>query len=280
MNLLAALFMNQLLYVIGVGGVPDSELCIAISFSMQYVRLCTFCWILAMTHHMNAQFKSNLNLVPCDDHAIGKHFVRYSLFAWGIPAILLGASVFIQYRDKAGKLLDTASLKTHNCWFLDTNALVYGLLIPSTVLVIITLTYVIRGAIVARYVISMQVDRKVRNKMRKKRTLQVVLFTKITMILTLVVTLGALSKFFKLEAVWISYNTVQSLQGIIIAMLVTCNCHVLKIYTRSIQSSRGKYITNFGKVSSGPKRIFNKSSAITKSTSLQLLTWDPVPDSV
>ncbi|XP_031346039.1 probable G-protein coupled receptor Mth-like 6 [Photinus pyralis] len=180
MNLLAALFMNQLLYVIGVGGVPDSELCIAISFSMQYVRLCTFCWILAMTHHMNAQFKSNLNLVPCDDHAIGKHFVRYSLFAWGIPAILLGASVFIQYRDKAGKLLDTASLKTHNCWFLDTNALVYGLLIPSTVLVIITLTYVIRGAIVARYVISMQVDRKVRNKMRKKRTLQVVLFTKVS----------------------------------------------------------------------------------------------------
>ncbi|KAF5283914.1 hypothetical protein FQR65_LT13675 [Abscondita terminalis] len=280
MNLLAALFMNQLLYVIGVGGVPDSELCIALAFSMQYVRLCAFCWILTMTHHMNYQFKTNLNFVSCSDNAIGKRFFMYSLFAWGVPGLFLGGSVFIQYKDKAGKFLDTATLKTHNCWFLDTNAMVYGLLIPATLFVMLTLFYIIRAAVVARYVISMQIDRKIRNKMRRKRTLQVVLFTKITMILTLVLVFGTLSKFLKLDAIWISYNAIQSLQGIIIAMLVTCNCHVLKIYTNKFKSNRGKYITSFEKASNESKRMFSKSPGISKSTSLQLLTWDPAPDSV
>ena len=43
-------------------------------------------------------------------------FFRYSVFGWGVPGILLAASIMVQYHDKAGKLLDTASLKSQNCW--------------------------------------------------------------------------------------------------------------------------------------------------------------------
>lgn len=43
-------------------------------------------------------------------------FCRYSIFAWGLPAIFLGASMVVQYRDKAGKLGDTKSLVSFNCW--------------------------------------------------------------------------------------------------------------------------------------------------------------------
>ncbi|XP_065164115.1 adhesion G protein-coupled receptor E2-like isoform X2 [Atheta coriaria] len=178
MNLLAALFMTQLLYVIGVGGVPDPELCVSLAFSLHYIRLCVFCWMLVMAHHMYTQFTTNLNLVPITDNSIGRHFIKYSVLAWGVPGLLLAAAVLIQYHDKAGKMLDTASLKVHNCWFLDKNGFIYGLLVPVALIVLITLSYLLRAAVVSRYVISMQVDKRVRDKMRRKRTLQIVLFTK------------------------------------------------------------------------------------------------------
>lgn len=134
------------------------------------------------------------------------HICRYSIFAWGSPGFLLCASIFIQYREKAGKLWDTKSLDDLNCWwvvwmkadlrrrgwehcnylyflldirFLDNNAYMYGFLVPCCLLVLSTFSYLVRAAVVARYVTSMQVDKRARDKMRRKRTLQLFLFTKV-----------------------------------------------------------------------------------------------------
>ncbi|KAL3282404.1 hypothetical protein HHI36_005589 [Cryptolaemus montrouzieri] len=68
----------------------------------------------------------------------------------------------------------------------------------------------------------------------------------------------------------ISYHVIQGLQGIIVAMLVTCNCQVLKLYSKSIKVSRRKVPHTYGV----DKKTLNKS------TSMQLLTWEPPPDIV
>ncbi|CAG9853611.1 unnamed protein product [Phyllotreta striolata] len=273
MNLLAALFMTQLLYVVGVGGVPDAELCIALAFALQYARLCTFCWMLLMTHNMHNQFRTGLHLVPVTDNNITRNFLRYSVFGWGLPSAILSASVLIQYHDKAGKLLDTASLRGQNCWFLDTNAFIYGLLAPSCLIIGATFYYLVRSAILARYIISMQADIRTREKMSRKRTLQILLFSKITIVLCIVLTLAAFSKLSnKSEPFWICYHMTQGSQGFLISMLVTCNCQILKLYTRSIKSRASKHVPYYvGRGDSNP---------LSKSTSLQLLTWDTLPDAV
>ncbi|XP_018567913.1 adhesion G protein-coupled receptor E3-like [Anoplophora glabripennis] len=272
MNLLAALFMSQLLYVVGVGGVPDSELCIALAFALQYARLCVFCWMLLMTHNMHNQFRTGLHLVPTTDNHIAKNFVRYSLVGWGLPSVLLGASILVQYHDKAGKLLDTRSLKGQNCWFLDRNAFIYGLLAPSCILVAVNFYYLVRSAVLARYIISIQADIRIREKMRRKRTLQILLFTKLTVALSIVLALAAATKLTKSDPLWIAYHVGQGLQGILVAMLVTCNCQVLKLYTRSLRSRATRHVPCYtGR---------GTATALSKSTSLQLLTWDPVPDPV
>ncbi|KAJ8916255.1 hypothetical protein NQ315_016395 [Exocentrus adspersus] len=276
MNLLAALFMSQLLYVIGVGGVPDNELCIALAFALQYARLCVFCWMLLMTHNMHNQFRTGLHLVPITDNQITRNFVRYSFFGWGLPSVLLGASLLIQYHDKAGKLLDTRSLKGQNCWFLDKNAFVYGLLAPSCLLVAVTFYYLVRSAVLARYIISIQADIRIREKMRRKRTLQILLFTKLTIVLSAVLALGSATKLTRSDPVWIAYHVGQGLQGILVAMLVTCNCQVLKLYTRSLKSRAARHVSCY----TGRGGASTAASALSKSTSLQLLTWDPVPDPV
>ncbi|GLV37735.1 hypothetical protein CBL_06564 [Carabus blaptoides fortunei] len=276
MNMLAALFMTQLLYVIGVGGVPDSELCIALAFSLQYIRLSILCWMLCMTRHMYRQFQNNVNLRPAVDTTICRDFIKYSVFAWGLPGFLLCASIFIQYREKAGKLWDTKSLDDLNCWFLDNNAYMYGFLVPCCLLVLSTFSYLVRAAVVARYVTSMQVDKRARDKMRRKRALQLFLFTKLTLLLGSVVVLGACAKLFKSDVTWIAFNVGQGLQGILVAILVTCNCQVLKIYTRSIKSKGSRLITSYGNISGNSRG----NAELSKSTSLQLLTWEPTPDAV
>ncbi|XP_068084391.1 probable G-protein coupled receptor Mth-like 3 [Anabrus simplex] len=272
MNLLAALFMAQLLYVIGVGGVEDRELCVALGFSLQYIRLTVFCWLTAMTHDMYTTFRENVNLIPVADPKIGSSFCKYSLFAWGSPLVLLAAAVVLQLRQKGGRLLDTASLARTNCWFLDHDAYMYAFILPVLCLLLFDVVYLAKSAVVIRYTVSMQVDKRVRDKMRRKRRLQLCLFVKVTLLIGGVAALGALAKLTSLNAFWVAFNIGHGLQGIAVALCVTCNCQVLKIYTRSLRRRRCAQYGSAGGV--------KQCSDLSKSTSLQLLTWEPAPDAV
>ncbi|XP_060517691.1 cadherin EGF LAG seven-pass G-type receptor 1-like [Cylas formicarius] len=272
MNLLSALFMSQILHVVGVGGVMDSELCIAMAFALQYVRLCVFTWMLLMTHNMYSQFKTGLHLVPVNDDDIGSKFIRYSLFGWGVPSLLLLASISTQYYERAGNLLDTKGMKERNCWFLDDDAFVYGSVLPSGAFAAATFYYLLRSTVLSRYIVGMQTDKRIRDKMRRKRTLQIILFTKIAIVLSMVLTLSALTKLIPSDAIWISFHVVQGLQGILVALLVTCNCQVLKLYASSIRKRAAKHVPSYIGLT--------KTAAPNASTSLQLLAWDPPPDLV
>lgn len=83
----------------------------------------------------------------------------------------------------------------------------------------------------------------------------------------------------KSEAIWITYHVIEGFQGIFISILVTCNCQVLKLYTKNIKSKRIKSQISYQGIVEHTRSVLGKSS-ITKSTSLQLLTWEPTPDAV
>ncbi|KAL1497053.1 hypothetical protein ABEB36_008080 [Hypothenemus hampei] len=271
MNLLAALFMTQLLYVLGVGGAMDSELCLAMASALHYSRLCVFSWTLLMTHNMYMQYQTGLHLVPVTDSNISRNFIKYSIFGWGLPSLLLLGGVIGHSYNKKG-IYNAHELKKQNCWFLDKNAFIYGLVIPSYLMAGLTFYYLARSAFLSRYIVNMQPDKRLRDKMQSKRTVQIILFTKITLVLCSCLALAAASKLTDSTGIWIAFHIVQGLQGIQISMLVTCNCQVLKLYTRSLKSKASKHIPNY---TAGPS-----ASGVNKSTSLQMLTWDPPPDLV
>ncbi|PSN45015.1 hypothetical protein C0J52_11627 [Blattella germanica] len=251
------------------GTLQDAELCVALAFSLQYLRLTVFCWLAAMTHHMFATFRHNVNLVSHSDPHLTYSFCKYSLFGWGTPLVLIGAAVALQLNQKG-----PSTMTRTNCWFLDHDAFMYAFVVPVLVLLFVDFVFLARSAAVARFTINMQVDKRMRDKMRRKRRLQLCLFIKVTLLITTVATLGALSKLTTINAFWVAFNVGHGLQGIAVALCVTCNCQVLKIYTRTLRrrGRRHKKLAKYHPVTT--------ATEVSKSTSLQMLTWDPSPDTV
>jgi hypothetical protein len=73
----------------------------------------------------------------------------------------------------------------------------------------------------------------------------------------------------------VAFNVGHGLQGIAVALCVACNCQVLKIYTRTLRRRR-RSCSKKAAISTNDVT----SSELSKSTSLQLLTWEPAPDAM
>jgi carbon starvation protein CstA len=80
------------------------------------------------------------------------------------------------------------------CRFLDRDAFVFGFLVPVVAMLVAVIVFLARGAVVARFTVSMQATRRARDKMRRRRHLQIFLFIKITVLIAAVAGLGALAK--------------------------------------------------------------------------------------
>ncbi|XP_043529780.1 cadherin EGF LAG seven-pass G-type receptor 1-like isoform X3 [Frieseomelitta varia] len=205
MNLLAALFMVQLLFIVGVGGVQDSELCISLGLSLQYLRMTVVCWLAAMCHHLYASVAS----IPRRDDP--PTYLKYSLFAWGAPLVNLGVAAFLQIRE-AASIWNVADLTPFNCWFLGTKATIYTYGLPVVLLLFSAGYYLIKAAIVSRYTCSMQLEIKQREKMKRRRALQMILFFKVCTIVGLVAGCGVASRVWKVPFLWAVFCTGHSLQ--------------------------------------------------------------------
>lgn len=78
--------------------------------------------------------------------------------------------------------------------FLDHDAFLFGFAVPVVALLLYVIVLLVRSAVVARFTISMQVTRRAREKMRRKRHLQLFLFLKVTILIGTVAVLGVIAK--------------------------------------------------------------------------------------
>lgn len=87
----------------------DSELCISLGMSLQYLRVSVVCWLASMCHHLYATVAS---LPRRDDPPT---YLKYSLFAWGAPLISLALATFLQSRE-SNNFWNVVDLTPFNCW--------------------------------------------------------------------------------------------------------------------------------------------------------------------
>lgn len=123
--------------------------------------------------------------------------------------------------------------------------------------------------VIIRYTVALQVDHKVKEKMRQARLLQYYLYVKVTLLLMATYINGAIARLTHNNIAWISFNVQHSLQGLLIAIAVTCNYQTFKVYAKSIRKrrNRGETLINVCKL--------KRSRDISRSTSLDSLSWQP-----
>ncbi|XP_026813725.1 adhesion G protein-coupled receptor E3-like [Rhopalosiphum maidis] len=275
MYMLANMFLTQLFYVVGVGGVQEDNLCLCLAFGIHYLRLAIISWLCVMTYDMLITFRNNVNLNPRPEpvNVLISRFVKYSLFAWGVPSLsVISASVMrvtINHQT-------VDNLNPYNCWFFEKTIYNVTFAMPALCCFAAIVDSLVRSWLTARATVGLQVDKKTRLKMHRKRTLQLHLYVKIATLLFAVNVFGYVARNGSPASdpvAWIAYNVGHSLQGILVALAVTCNCQVLKIYTRSFARRRRRRPRNGSATALFDKR----DNDISDTTYLQNLTWDPVP---
>jgi hypothetical protein len=98
-------------------------------------------------------------------------------------------------------------------------------------LLVIVIVLLVRSAVVARFTVSMQVTRRAREKMRRKRHLQLFLFLKVTILIGAVAALGVFAK--------LTGMTVGPGHGIHIQLNSCCHCGIGLMHSkRSLKSKR------------------------------------------
>ncbi|XP_058453434.1 latrophilin-like protein LAT-2 [Malaya genurostris] len=251
LSLLASLFMSQLLFVIGVGGVQDTELCLSLSLALLFMKLASMCWLCCCCHHALVLFRSNTNLNPNPEPSMGRALAHYSLLSWGFPLLMLAVAAAFKYKERdvqvsgaqvIAQIVHDLNGDSH-CWLMEGSAYVWGFLVPAIVLLFAGFYLSCQGGGAVKIAAALQVDSRTKNKLVKKRGLQIGLFFKILIVLSTVVFLGAIASVWNVVELWSVYSIAQGTQGLVIAMLVSCNCKVLKLYSapHSQKSRRGTY---------------------------------------
>ncbi|CRK89386.1 CLUMA_CG003140, isoform A [Clunio marinus] len=254
LSLLATLFMSQLLFVIGVGGIQDTELCLSLSLALLFMKLASLCWICCCCHHSLIIFRKNTNISLQPEQKMGKVFAHYSLFSWGFPLLMLSVAAAFIYKERDAKLSSKLNQLVHSehngsseihCWLMHGSSYIWGFLVPASILLFVGfyLSAQLSGAV--KLTAALQIDQRARNKIIKRRGLQIGLFFKLLLILSTVQIVGAIASFGNIEELWAVYSVVQGIQGLLVSMLVSCNCKILRIYAqpRGTKKRKENYTT-------------------------------------
>uniref|UniRef100_A0A182PR38 G-protein coupled receptors family 2 profile 2 domain-containing protein n=1 Tax=Anopheles epiroticus TaxID=199890 RepID=A0A182PR38_9DIPT len=126
---------------------------------------------------------------------------------------------------------------------MEGSAYAWGFLLPAIILLFSGFYLACQGEAAIKVAAALQIDSRAKNKLVKKRGLQIGLFFKILVVLSTVVGLGAIASIGNVLELWSIYSIAQGIQGLVIALLVSCNCKVLKLYSapKIHRTRRGTY---------------------------------------
>uniref|UniRef100_T1ISF6 G-protein coupled receptors family 2 profile 2 domain-containing protein n=1 Tax=Strigamia maritima TaxID=126957 RepID=T1ISF6_STRMM len=259
MNLLAALFLLQLLFVVGVQKLRDNHLCLGLVFSLHGLGLSVFTWLTAMTHDVYVMSKDSNLCVRDNTSARMCTFCRYSIIAWGFPCACTCLAVALQ----------DFSMPPDNCWISRTEILTYAFALPLAFITVVMAFFATRAAITIKCVSDMLIDRKRSRKWRNRRYVQLSLYVKIYALSAAVWLCGLGARMTGIQTVWMVFQLLFSVQGLLVAVAYTCNGRMLKIYSSTFRPRTDTQVSCYG-----------TAGDLSCSTSLQLLTWETPPDAV
>ena len=142
MNLSLSLFIAQGLLVFGVGQTSNYIPCFIIATIMHFFWLTVFSWTNVLAFDLGRTFGKRSTMRNNDTRS--STFIRYSLYGWGFPAVLVTATALVHfYAPVQGSVKNVYDLAT-SCWIRSGYPLLVAFGGPVAIVLVLNIAFFAR----------------------------------------------------------------------------------------------------------------------------------------
>ena len=236
MSLDFALFAAQILFLVGVYRTEMFYVCLGLAVAMHYFWLAAFFWMNALAFDVWHTFACRANKM-CEASR-NKRFVAYSLYAWFMPALVIGAALVLEFEVIKG--VDDVYLPHYGdgiCWIARRHALLFLFALPLAILLVTNFIFFF-VTVINIYRLTKIADMLTKHKDRGR----LVLYIKLSFIMGLTWVFGFLAAFMEMNIFWYLFISFNALQGVFI-----CFAFVMSKKVFRLLSDRGRVHREHGK---------------------------------
>lgn len=290
MNLLSSLFLGQLVHVIGNG---DSTLlsaestCVTLAFIHHYMWLSKMFWLLALVNDVQHRLTrvygicrvSNKKIQQNQHHQLllnddvnssqtlmgsnSTSMMRISLIYWCGPLVLTMTAVVMETLETGRYPLtgDSTNAANHDgCWLVNHSpwSLGLALVLPVVVLAAITVVTYLKTMAVARGARQLLLTDDQFNHI--SHCLSFVM--KLLPLLTATLLLAVVATLTNYKFCWTAFQLVYSCHGLVTALVLTCNCDLVKSFANASSYINRRY-----------RNAEYGTGEVVSATDLDLLVW-------
>ena len=205
MCLASALILGQLLFSIGVQGHDSYEFCYFVSLGVHFGFLAYFFWMNIVAFDIWNTFRSNLRDTTRSGRIRYKRFALYSLYAWGIPALIIILSITLDNTSGNDVRPDYA---VSLCFLNNRMGLFVLLVIPLVLVLVLDIIFFMWTVTnIQRVSKSSKVAR-----VNCPETTQLFLFIKLAFVMGLTWIMGFIAAATQVEALWYIFILLNSFQ--------------------------------------------------------------------
>lgn len=212
MNFIIALFIAQLILVVGVNRTTIPELCKAIAIVEHYTWLVVFFWMSAMSYDIFLTFR-NFSSIPDESMSNMK---KYIVYAWGAPAVIVAVCCVIDFCECTG--LDFGYGGPTRCWIMDSSALIFSFALPIGLIILSNAVLFILTAVVLYKTLQ-----QIPSSKRKTWKELLGIYLKLTTIMGFTWLFGFIAAFTEITELWYLFIVFNSLQGMFVFFAYVCN---------------------------------------------------------
>ncbi|XP_067051036.1 uncharacterized protein [Acropora muricata] len=253
-NLSLSLLFYQGVFL-GAVKTGSNEQCKVIAIFLHFFVLCSFTWMNVMAYDMHKTFTSSGGRRG-SSHELQhtRRFVRYCIYGWGAPAIVVSTFVIIdQFISKGfvGYGQDEAY-----CFIAEPKAILSSFVVPVALILVFNLFALVHTLL--HIVKTRKRTHKVTNQQHS--TGAALICVKMASVMGVTWILGIAANVHALSFLWYPYTVLNSLQGVFIFLSFAASGRSLELYRAKISILRNRCFQKASKNKETSKNIAKPSS--------------------
>ncbi|KAJ7388678.1 hypothetical protein OS493_036394 [Desmophyllum pertusum] len=222
MHFSCAMIAMQSVYFASDPDVVSSAVCAVMGALLHYFILAVFLWMSVIAHNTHKTF-STLNVDPHNPLVIAKRkksYIRYSVFTWGFPIVIVGICLTLQ-------LTNTGNVGYGNedgCQ-LSLPARTFAVAVPVSAMLLFNIVAVVRAAVAIKQQLGQGNAASAGNQPRLP-----VIVLKMTVVMGITWILGFVLAFHPTPYLEYPFTIINSCQGVLICISFVFKKHVFTLY--------------------------------------------------